>query len=188
MLGALISRPSRMAAYTVHEPPEKAASKEERAESFVFIRDGFSWMAAIFSPFYLLFRGEWRALALYIVIATMLAAVLQALGAQPDWIGWTMLLLNIVTGFEMSELRRWSLSAAGWRQIATVNGAGQDEAERRFFEYWLPSEEAGPSGVASSATGDSPSHGEYRDDTATRIQRSLDGLSARLRSKFALKP
>jgi hypothetical protein len=188
MLGALISRPSRMAAYTVHEPPVTGASKEDRAENLVFIRDGFSWMAAIFSPFYLLFRGEWRALALYIVIATALAAGLQAVGAQPDWIGWTMLLLNIVVGLEMSELRRWSLSAAGWRQIATVNAAGQDEAERRFFEYWLPGAEAASSNVAPSPTGAAPSLGEYRDDTATRIQRSLDGLSARLRSKFALKP
>lgn len=182
MLGALIARPSRMAAYTVHEPPEKLASKEERAESLVFIRDGFSWLAAIFGPLYLLFRGEWRALALYLVIATVLAVVLQALGAQPDWIGWAMLLLNIVVGFEMSELRRRSLSRARWREIATVNGAGEDEAERRFFESWLPSVEAAPSGYDGGVP-----YGDARDDTASRIQRSLDGLSARLRSKFALK-
>ncbi|WP_439543701.1 DUF2628 domain-containing protein [Hyphomicrobium sp.] len=183
MLGALIARPSRMAAYTVHEPREKPASKEELAENLVFIRDGFSWLAAIFGPLYLLFRGEWRALALYLVIATVLGAALQALGARPDWIGWAMLLLNIVVGLEMSELRRWSLSRAGWREIATVNGAGEDEAERRFFESWLPS-----ATVASSGhDGAIPSPRNTRDDTASRVQRSLDGLSARLRSKFALK-
>lgn len=183
MLGALIARPSRMAAYTIHEPPQTAASKDERAESLVFIRDGFSWSAAIFSPFYLLFRGEWRALALYIVVAAVLAGVMQALGAQPDWIGWAMLFLNLIVGLEMSELRRWSLSAAGWRQIATVNAAGQDEAERRFFEYWLPGVDDAP-----PAPGVSRFAGDDRNDTATRIQRSLDDLSARLRNKFPLKP
>jgi hypothetical protein len=183
MLGALIARPSRSAAYTIHEPPGTPASKEELAESLVFVRDGFSWSAAIFSPFYLLFRGEWRALAVYLVIATALAALMQALGAQPDWIGWAMLILNVIFGLEMSELRRWSLSAAGWREIATVNAAGQDEAERRFFESWYPS-----SAVASSGHGNvAPSDGYARTDTASRIQRSLDGLSARLRTKFALK-
>lgn len=181
MLGALIARPSRMAAYTIHEPQQTAGSKDERAESLVFIRDGFSWSAAIFSPFYLLFRGEWRALALYIVVAAVLAGVMQALGAQPDWIGWAMLFLNLIVGLEMSELRRWSLSAAGWRQIATVNAAGQDEAERRFFEYWLPGVDDTPSVAGGTRFDD-------RNDTAARIQRSLDELSARLRSKFPLKP
>jgi hypothetical protein len=81
----------------------------------------------------------------------------------------------------MSELRRWSLSAAGWRQIATVNAAGQDEAERRFFEYWLPGVDDTPSTAGGTRFDD-------RNDTAARIQRSLDELSARLRSKFPLKP
>ena len=62
--------------------------------------------AAIFGPFYLLFRGEWRALAIYVVVADgCWPRVLQALGAKPDWIGWAMLLLNIVVGLEMSELQ-----------------------------------------------------------------------------------
>ena len=94
-----------------------------------------------------------------------------------------MLILNVIVGLEMSELRRWSLSAAGWREIATVNAAGQDDAERRFFESWLPSAEVASSGHGNVA----PSSDYTSDDTASRIQRTLDGWSTRLRTKFALK-
>mgnify|MGYP000866695914 CR=1 FL=1 len=180
MLGAILTR-SRTAAYTVHEPPARGASLVARAESLVFVRDGFSWMAAIFSPVYLLVRGEWRAFFVYLVLAFLLAAGLQEMGAHPSWMGWMLLMLNIVMGFEMSELRRWSLARRGWRQIATVNGTGQDEAERRFFEKWLPDD--GPAHAA-----DAPLHA-YAAPHAGTVQshRAVHDLAQRLRAKFALK-
>lgn len=197
MLGALLSRPSRMAAYTVHAPPRAAGLPDaELAESLVFVRDGFSWMAAIFSPVYLLVRGEWRALALYLAVATAIVLVLQAIGAKPDWTGWALLLLNVVTGFEMSELRRWSLGGGGWQQIATVNGAGQDEAERRFFETWLPrrptsaepAQTMQPAAIPSAGAPYAIPHASTPPSATVQTQRAVDSLAARLRKQFALKP
>ena len=39
-----------MLTFTVHEPPNPPADRIERADKLVFVKDGFSWMAALFAP------------------------------------------------------------------------------------------------------------------------------------------
>ena len=113
MLGMLVNGMARVSAFTVHEPPQDGGTKLERAEHLLFVRDGFSWRAAVFGPFYLLVRGEWLALAAYVAASLALIAILVASDARADWFVWVFLLLNIVTGFEVSELKRWSLGRRG---------------------------------------------------------------------------
>lgn len=185
LLGGLMG----VSAFTVHEPPSVAGlSRVERAESMLFVRDGFSWRAALFSPFYLLLRGEWRALAAYIAVATVLIVALSAAGAKSDWIVWMFVLLNMITGFEASELKRWSLDRAGWQEVGSVSGRGREEAERRFFEAWFPTLPADPPEHAGlSANGRHGGAGPWSppaDDTTSRIEAAVRGLSARLRSKY----
>jgi hypothetical protein len=186
MLRRLLGGLMGVSAFTVHEPPLHAggSSRMERAESLLFVRDGFSWRAALFSPFYLLVRGEWRALAAYIGVATVLALLLSATGAKSDWIVWMFVLLNLITGFEASELKRWSLDRAGWQEVGSVSGRGHEEAERRFFEAWLPT------------LADRPSHAHGvpvsfvvspEADLETRMEAAAKRLSQRLRERFAIK-
>ena len=40
-----------MLTFTVHEPPNPPADRVDRAESLVFIKDGFSWAAALLASF-----------------------------------------------------------------------------------------------------------------------------------------
>jgi hypothetical protein len=137
-MGWLLLGSSGVSSYTVHERPGVGATRLERGEELVFVKDGFSWGAALLGPFYFALRGQWLGLLAYIAAAVVLSLVLTAVGAEDDWISWAFLLLNIVAGFEANELKRWSLARAGWREIGTVSGAGLEEAERRFFEAWLP--------------------------------------------------
>ncbi len=178
MLGWLLSGMARVSAFTVHEPPASGGTRLARAESLVFVGDGFSWRAALFSPVYLIVCGEWLALAVYATAAVALAALLALVGAQGDWAVWMFVLLNVVIGFEMSDLKRWSLARAGWREIATVSGRGQDDAERRFFEAWLPAVPAdGPD--AGGATREAATGFE------TRLEAGVRRLAQRLRTPFA---
>src|SRR5262249_49070220 len=114
MAGWLTSGRSRLATFTGHEPPVVAPPRLDRAEDVVFVRDGFSWAAALFAPFFLAIRGEWLGLAVYAVAVTVLSLVLDAIGAAPDWMMWVVLLLGVITGFEANELQRWSLARRGW--------------------------------------------------------------------------
>jgi hypothetical protein len=128
-----------LAAFTVHEPPSIASAAFERAESLVFVKEAFSWRALLFGPLYFLARGEWLALAAYVAAAALAVGVLELFGAADDLTGFALLLLNVIAGFEASELERWSLARAGWREVGTVTAARRDDAERRFFDAWLPS-------------------------------------------------
>ena len=39
-----------VAVYAVYEPPQRPADRLSRAESLVFVKEGFSWPAALFAP------------------------------------------------------------------------------------------------------------------------------------------
>jgi hypothetical protein len=67
-----------------------------------------------------------------------------------------------------------------------VSGRGQEEAERRFFEAWLPSvEERSPaSGPGNFTSSLHPSEG----DTVSRVETGLRRFSQSLRTKFVPRP
>ncbi len=129
-----------MTVFTVHEPPNAPLSPIDRAEKLRFVKEGFSWGAALVAPVWLAAKGEWIALAAYLAAAAVLGMILAALGAEPAWVSLIFLAANVVLGFEAGELERWSLARAGWREIGLVSGRTREECERRFFEGWLSQE------------------------------------------------
>jgi hypothetical protein len=166
-----------MAVYTVHEPPNAPASRIEKAEKLVFIKDGFSWAALFFTPLWFLFKGEWRGLIGYLVLVILLTAIVDAEN-HPAAAQALMLALSVIVGFEANNILRWSRTRRGWREIATVSGSSRDDCERRFFESWLH----GADGTAPVA-----SYAELEPDAADRVRQALDTLSQRLRQRFAPK-
>lgn len=124
--------------YTVHEQPEPAADRIDRAEALVFVRDGFSWAALIFGPLWLIAQRAWLPLGLYFATSFIAGALSQLVGAPPSWTMLVGLAVNAVLGFEASSIKRWSLDRAGWTDHGTVSGRGLAECERRFLETWLP--------------------------------------------------
>ncbi|MCC7252810.1 DUF2628 domain-containing protein [Hyphomicrobium sp.] len=185
MLRWLSNGMARVSAFTVHEPPKAGGTRLDRAERLLFVGDGFSWLVVLFGPLYFLARGEWLALAAYTAAAVVLASILSLAGVGSGWSGWIFFLLNVVAGFEANELKRWSLGRAGWQEIAVVSGRGREEAERRFFEAWLPSVETETAGTIRAMGG---SFAAIDEGSATsRVEGAVRRLSERLRSKFAIK-
>lgn len=131
-----------MVTYTVHEAPDAAADRIDRGEALEFIKDGFSWVTALFPPLGFAARGLWLfALGWFVAIAT-LAAILKKLGADDALTGIAIFAAHIFAAFEVSSLQRWSLDQKGWRMIGSVVGSNQAECERRFFEKWVPDQPA----------------------------------------------
>jgi hypothetical protein len=133
-----------MAVYVVQARGQDEASLERAS----FIRDGFSWTALIFGPFWLLYHRLWLALLIWIVVeATFFAVVL------PHVIGPTAgaadLLAHLFLGFEGQRLR---LAKAGRRAnlVGVVEARDLAEAETRFFRGLIdvasPLAETGPWG------------------------------------------
>ncbi len=144
-----------MRVYTVHEPPvtpdEPPPSLLERAESLVFVKEGFSWPAFLFSPVWLIWHRMWHVLAIWAAAFIVSQGLIAALGLGDAIAGWAALTLDLILGFEGGELRRWTLDRKGWRLLGAVSGRRLDECERAFFADWLPSAKASPERAAAPA-------------------------------------
>jgi hypothetical protein len=139
--------------YTVHESPEPPSDRIDRAEKLVFVKDGFTWSAAVFPPLHFITGGEWAALGAYLGAVTLMSAILSASSASPQSILLAVLALHVFIGFEASSLRRMLLSWRDWREIGSVTGRNLSECERRFFESWLPAQPALAGSVGPRDTG-----------------------------------
>lgn len=126
-----------MQTYTIHEPPGGPADRIERAERLVFVKDGFSVVAAVLTPFWMLAHRLWLALLVYVLVLAGLEAFVWATGLTQQAAGWVMAGLHVLIGLESDAIRRWSLGRRGYGLIGSVTGRGWDECERRFFEAWL---------------------------------------------------
>lgn len=138
-----------MQTYTVYETPKPLEDRVKRAERMVFVRDGFSWMATLFAPLWMLVHRMWLALFLYIVLMIALNAALIAADVSPQWQTVAIIAVHLAIGFEAGSLRRWKLERRRWRMMGAVVGPSRIECERRFFQAWLGE--------------------EYRDDGSVRI-------------------
>lgn len=129
-----------MLTFTVHEPPNPPADRVDRAESLVFVKDGFGWMAAIFAPIWMIVHRLWWPLLGFVVLSGAFELIKRVAGVDQRWVGLAVLGLNLMIGFEADMLRRWALERRGWHTLGSVTGKTAAECERRFFESWLPSQ------------------------------------------------
>ena len=129
-----------MRTFTVHESPSPPADRIDRAESLVFVKDGFGWAAALFAPIWLLVHRLWWPLFGYVVLSALLELVRFGLPSLGGWINLAGIALHLLIGFEADTLRRWGLERRGWRMLGSVSGRNAVECERRFYEAWLPAQ------------------------------------------------
>jgi hypothetical protein len=108
-----------MRIWTVHQRPAMA----DKPAWTVMVREGFSWLAALFPLFWFLAKRLWLVAALYFSLATFMGFVLPS-SISP----WAMMALQILTGFEARNLHRWSLERQGFRLMGVVQGRNEDGA------------------------------------------------------------
>jgi hypothetical protein len=129
-----------MISFTVHEPSNPPADRIERAVGMAFVRDGFSWSAALFTPLWMLVHRLWWPLVGYVAAMTAIELVRQSVSLHPGWLTLVTLALSLIIGLEAGTLRRWSLARNGWTTLGAVSGRTAEDCERRFFDGWLSSQ------------------------------------------------
>ena len=152
-----------MLTFTVNEPSNPPADRIDRAASLVFVKDGFSWLAALFTPFWLLANRLWWPFLAYVVLSGFLELVRWAVALDAGWITMAVISVHLLIGLEADALRRWGLERGGWRTLGSVSGRNAAECERRFFDAWLPDQPViapaagvGGSGRAAAVPGRTP--------------------------------
>jgi Protein of unknown function (DUF2628) len=153
--------------FNIYEPPNPTRDRIDRAGELVFVKDGFSWLAAILPVIWFLVKGLWLELLVFLGIVAVLSWGIDAMGELGGLSGAVLLIVQIVLGFEAGTLQSAALERRGWSFVGTVTGHNQDDCERRFFETWQPSEL-----TSSAPTGDGSVSW-----TATAWQNAKDGIA-----------
>jgi len=104
-----------------------AKANDRAAAEAIFLPDGFSWGAFVFTWVWALWNRMW--IVAVIVLSVMFIA--SALPAVPQFL--LSLGVSIVMGLHGNDLLGWSLARRGHSEIALSNGGSLEEAELRFY-------------------------------------------------------
>jgi hypothetical protein len=99
----------------------------QRIEEAVFVREGFSWPAAVFTGFWALWHRMW------IVGVVAIAVILLASTLPPAIELFVNLATTLVFGVFGSDLREWSLARRGLSNIDVVEARNIELAELEFY-------------------------------------------------------
>jgi hypothetical protein len=156
-----------MAFYAAYLPPPKSGLSEADALSQAMVlRDGFSFMAFVFTGLWLLAKRLWLPFLAFAVIYGLIALAQWRYGFNPAAAAIIQLVIGFWLGLEAASLQGRKLVAGGWRFVDVIEARNQDEAERRFFEKALtrglgetppPAAYQAPSAASFPAARQSPS-------------------------------
>ncbi len=141
-----------MAVYSVYEPPNVAPDLIERADRLAFVKEGFSWPAFFVPLLWLIYYRMWVE---FVLLLAVYAALQWAFGGEPQGQAlatWLSLGIGVLFAFEASDLRTLSLQRRGYRLAGVASGHGRTEAERSFFQVWLPQQHAKTAKAAERAS------------------------------------
>jgi hypothetical protein len=94
----------------------------------VLVRDGFSFWAFIFGPFWLLAHAAWIPAILLLALDVALSAILHGPASSIVGLGVAWLV-----GLHAQDLRGWGLTRRGWRLGDVVAAPDWDHAYARLL-------------------------------------------------------
>lgn len=121
-----------MRTYTVHELSGAPAD----GRGIIFIREGFSWPAAVFTLVWLLAKRLWIAAGFWFALTVAVSLSLAALGASEELVFVVNFVMQGFLAVLAHDVERWSLHRSGYREIGIAAGPDLLSAERDFFRHW----------------------------------------------------
>lgn len=115
-----------MRAYTVH-------IKDDRNDTAVLIKDGFSWAAFLFTAFWALWHRMWVAGAVLFILFSVTGVALAHFGFSTALSFVVHGVMSLIVGLGANELRRLSLKRRGFRESGQVLAANAGEAEIKML-------------------------------------------------------
>lgn len=122
-----------MAIYTVYVPPGDDPTATSAAESTIFVREGFSFPAFLFTPIWLIVRRAWLVFAAYVAVAVLIGVVVKVMEVDPIVASVASLLISAFIGIEASAIRQRKLEHRGYRHMASVVARNEEQAALQFF-------------------------------------------------------
>jgi hypothetical protein len=121
-----------MASWVVLEAPPGASARE--GEELVFQRDGFSVLAFLFPPVWLLWHRLWVEAAVTIALLFAVTA-LERLGGLVAAASILSLLVSLFVGLEGNAMRIARWQRRGWRALTVVDADSEHDAETIYVAH-----------------------------------------------------
>jgi hypothetical protein len=121
-----------MRTYTVHELSGAPAD----GKGIVFVREGFSWPAAVFTLLWLLAKRLWIAAAFWFALSVALMFAGIGLGVREELMSVIYFVLQGCLAVVAHDIERWTLAQKGYVEIGVASGRDLADAERDFFRHW----------------------------------------------------
>lgn len=118
-----------MASYVVMEPPGRGADAPADAK---LVRDGFSFLAFLVPPLWLIWHRLWIEAALAFAAALVLTALGEVAGFGLAG-SLLSLLVSLYIGLEGPALRLAAYRRRGWREWGVVDADTVSDAEMRYL-------------------------------------------------------
>jgi hypothetical protein len=117
--------------YTIHEHGDTPPG--ERDPHAVFVREGFSLFALMFSILWFMFHRMWRETILIAVAITLIVVI--AIGGDMGIIGGNALRMVFSLGVAVFARDMWraALARRGFREVGVVSGSTVEEAALEYL-------------------------------------------------------
>ncbi|MBC8038043.1 MAG: DUF2628 domain-containing protein [Rhizobiales bacterium] len=116
-----------MAFYSVHK------REDAPAEQAVFVREGFSTSAFLFTVLWALWHRMWLAAGVLLAVSGAITLAGNLLGAGEGVSLLASFVVNLIFGLEARDLQIRTLIGRGYAQVGFSHGRNLDEAEIRYF-------------------------------------------------------
>jgi hypothetical protein len=113
--------------YTAHARPQ------EGPDEVRFVKDGFSWPAFFFPLPWLIVKGQWLWLVLFLLALVIMGAIAKAGNLSGGLVALLSGALSLLMGLEANDIYRRSLIRRGFASLGPAAGANLEEAELSFF-------------------------------------------------------
>jgi hypothetical protein len=114
--------------YTIHE---RAWSADMAADA-ALVKEGFSWPAFVFGPFWALWHSMWKTAIVLFVLAAALSGGVEAAGLTEAAGSAVTLAAQTAIGLWANDWRRRVLDRQGCVERGAVHARGLAEAEARY--------------------------------------------------------
>jgi hypothetical protein len=124
-----------VATFLVFEPTDGKRTPAS-VERVVFLREKFSPLAFIFTPFWLLIHRLWLGFLIWLVVFIAINWAGSKLGFGPYAVLAASFFPSLLFGMEAVNLRARKLLRNGYRDAGVVIADDIETAELKFFETW----------------------------------------------------
>jgi hypothetical protein len=120
-----------MRLYSVYQGPEARGD-----QALIFIKDGFCWPALVLPFIWPAWRGLWLVALVAIALLIAISVAVQGGWIAPLTGSVIEVFVSLIVAFEGNNLRRWTKSRRGWREVGVVSGRRLADAEQSFFRAY----------------------------------------------------